>query len=963
MDYTEAGSLAEVPGHREHAETSRPAITPTLVLGLGGTGTTTIRCLKRRLVWLWHRKEIEADLERRPDHFDPIVWQEEIWRRYEVAGGPPTIQLLAVDTIPWMNRAGQVYLCRHEYAYLGAYNATTVLRNLENHPETEAWWGWERSRPGQIHSGARQIRAIGRLSLYRRYRELWSQLWPRVDKISHIEARQETEKKGYPVAPAGAAKRIYIITSLCGGTGAGIYLDLAARLRACFREMAIITGIFALPSVFLAELQSELQQSRVQANAYAALKEIDYFQSHAFESWLPGEERVEVEPLFTRLYLVERQNKAGESLNSVADICQLIANQVFLESMTDVGSQVWEYDVNATMERRKKQDRVVSYVFSSFANSSLLVPRDQMLSFCELKYTAELIALGLARELTADERNDLNAEARTALGHLEQVVAEAVGQGAALAGGDELGGEELLIDEEGAAPTVEPQAPVSALGPLEQLAQEENRAILSYGLNGGLFLAQLLAKSLEKRLEDCRKMQELQTQEVDRLDRELQQALTNRPLSVRLNVPPFSLFTRAARQAYERRIAALRRSLEAARGRLEDLNRERAQWSLVQATMDPLVRQFEARLQLLLRIGKERVEVETKRLFQGTKIAEQRPYEMFRMVLTEEYITQTLWPEVQQTGLALRRRHDVTTLLQPPLDASLPRICEVCVVTSSIRRAGAMEYQSTLEIAPCDIEPLWGRVRRVARQAVGQFIKDDMLYIRRFLEEPRFAIQSRLRDFFNRCEPFWRYDLDLGGFSEKELEQVSLAGVHNTADPAWKYLLRDFTGDFTLVDTDDPTRLDACRIEHGLPVEFLQVLPELKKKYDEFYRQDAGPMHLDARWEPDGSAPLPELIGCPPSREEEEPPTPVPGGGEGPVRPAPTAGGQSGTGGPHDAGAGTAPEGPGADAEPFVVDKGTPIEDEHATGAGEAPSFPQESEDGRGQGMPPAPGASLTDLV
>lgn len=930
MDNTEAGGIAEVVGRSEHAETSRPAITPTLVVGLGGTGTSAIRCLKRRLVWLWHRNDIERDLDRRPDDVDPTVWQEEIWRRYEVAGGPPSIQLLAVDTLPWMNRAGQVYLCRHEYVYLGGYNATAVLRHLRDHPEICDWWGWETSRPGQIHSGARQIRAIGRLSLYRRYREFWSQLRPKIDKICSIDARQMTEDKEYPVAPSGATKRAYVITSICGGTGAGVYLDVAARLRSHFLENAIITGIFALPSVFLAELQSELQQERIQANAYAALKEINHYQSHAFEQWLPGEERVSVEPLFNRLYLVERQNKAGESLNSINDVCQLIANQVFLESMTDVGSRVWEYDVNVTMERRQKGERTMSYVFSSFANSSLLVPRDQILNYCELRYAEELISSGISRELTADEHNDLNAKAQTVLGTVEQLVASALGASGGLLEEPGSEGEELLQESEGAAAS-HPQTPaVSASGPLEQLMQDENRAVQAYGLNGGLYLAQLLTKGLTKRLENCRQQQSQQSAEVSRVEEELQNALIHRPWYVRWNVPPISFFTRAARQAYEHRVNALRNSRDTARGQLADLSRKSEQWMHLQATMAPLEGQFKARRELLSRVSKERIRLEIDRLFKGSKVVEQQPYEMLRMVLTQEYIAQTVWPEVGRECLAMRRPHDTARLLAKPC------VSQVRVVTSTITQAGTLQHLSTLALVPCDLEPLMRLIRQVARQATSEAIPEDRLHIRRFLEDPRFAIQSRLRDFFNRCEPFWSYDLDLGGLSESYLEKVVLAGVRDANDPAWGYLLRDFT-DFTLVDTDDPTRIDACRIEHGLPINYLKVLQELKNRYDEFYRQDAGPMHLDKRWEPDGTAALPELIGNPPRRDEKGPVMPDSGSNGG----APTSSKLPAAPGPHaadsKAGPGGTPPPSGAPPERSAIDKGVPIADE-TSGAGGAPA-------------------------
>ncbi|HIC89723.1 MAG TPA: hypothetical protein EYP04_10040, partial [Anaerolineae bacterium] len=286
---------------------SKPTLTPTLVIGAGGTGVEVLRHLKRRLRQAWS-----------------LGAHEEI---------PGIIQLLGVDTVPWTNLPGQEYLHRHEYAYIGGYNATQVLRHLDSHPTIAAWWRWDPQQVplGRIHSGARQTRCVGRLSFFRRYRTFWNHLEPKLSRMVSVAAIEEAENRGHPVVRDSNIRHIYLVTSVCGGTGAGIFLDIAHKLRHLLQEQAIITGILVMPSVFLEVLDSDLQRGRVQANAYASLKELDYFQSgHDFEVQYPGEDPIVVSRPFDRIYLIERSNVAGEMLSSVDDVEEMIAHQVFL---------------------------------------------------------------------------------------------------------------------------------------------------------------------------------------------------------------------------------------------------------------------------------------------------------------------------------------------------------------------------------------------------------------------------------------------------------------------------------------------------------------------------------------------------------------------------------------------------------------------------------------------------------
>jgi len=836
----------------------KPSITPTLVVGIGGTGTDAVRYLKRRLVWLWHREEIEQELERIPIGKDPKVWQNEVWRRFEMEGGPPIIQFLAVDTWPWNNHTGQVYLNDHEYAYIGGYNASRVLENLKNHSEISSWWRWPSTeiKPGQIHSGARQIRAIGRLSFYRRYREFQRKLIPQLDKISSLQAKQDTEDRGYQVAPSGATKHVYIICSICGGTGAGAYLDTAAVLRSHFSESAIITGIFALPSVFLPDISSDLQKHRIQANAYAALKEITYFQSNEYHFKLPGEKAERTPGIFNRLYLVERVNEVEESLNSIDDVKKLIANQIFLESITDVGSRIWEYDVNVTMERRRKEGKLSAYIFSSFANSSLLVPQDEMFEYCELKYAEELIREGLLREISPDDKNQLTNDADLSFGRLRDLINRTPSDEFVLDGDDLLF--DLDGDEFGNFEDHNPGNNTKEIGILEQFQQDVNRIIEQFGLQGGLLYLQTIASTLNSQVTSSREIVNVQRNNLQSISARLAELNTRQPAAVRWNVWPFSLFVRAAVRTHRRELAALRRNDEDANLQLSDAIQERDGWTRLHGSLGPLLAQLEERVKILESICLQ-LHQDRERLFATVRTTELQPFEMFSFILGRDYIERKLYPEARKKGLDGQLLQDSAGLL------ITGNVCKVELVTSHVKTAGGSAYERIIQLTPIQQELLYREISNIARKSTRERIRRELFDIRSILNSHHSKLQTRLRDLFTRCRPFWRYDLDRGGISERDLEPIIFTGVPESNHRDWKHLLRDFP-DFSLVETDDPTRIDACRIMHGLPIEYLKSIADFKDKYDRFFNEFTGPLQLDAHWEPEGDNPLPELVGDPPKR-------------------------------------------------------------------------------------------------
>jgi hypothetical protein len=92
----------------------------------------------------------------------------------------------------------------------------------------------------------------------------------------------------------GAQISIFITASIVGCTGNGMLLDLAAMVKDIFKDYwpkPRVYGIIVLPSAF----KRVVYNRNARANAYAALKEIDFFMSgNTFRAEYPSGRKVEI---------------------------------------------------------------------------------------------------------------------------------------------------------------------------------------------------------------------------------------------------------------------------------------------------------------------------------------------------------------------------------------------------------------------------------------------------------------------------------------------------------------------------------------------------------------------------------------------------------------------------------------------------------------------------------------------
>lgn len=349
---------------------------PTLVIGLGGSGVETARRVKRLL----HERYTIKDL----------------------------IGFLFIDT-----DQGQ-YIGNTELAPVDSKErAAIMVRNPEQILE-------EFDRPTKLHpyyehfltkelnvallrdaSGAAGIRPVGRFAFFASFDTLYPQfLEPAVDSIVQVQARAKALMSGAErnVEITPSQPRVYIISSLCGGTGSGIFLDTAVVMRHIFSQRGLdgeIVGIFYLPSVFQHEAGiSPSMKEVIEANAYASLMELEYFcDPETFDHKDPDllqftypmiNDITLREPLLDEVFLVESINSRGESLSTKHWVFEMVARSVMLDIGSPLGAHARSIKRNsqAVIELLPCAETKKHRLMSSLGVTTLTVPIKELVLYC-----------------------------------------------------------------------------------------------------------------------------------------------------------------------------------------------------------------------------------------------------------------------------------------------------------------------------------------------------------------------------------------------------------------------------------------------------------------------------------------------------------------------------------------------------------------------------------------------------
>ena len=228
-------------------------VRPTLVVGLGGTGV---------LVCQWLEKYIR-------DLFDGRV--------------PPFIRFLKLDTDALEEGGPPDASLADFYNLFQDLDVGAVVRDCAKYPELHPHLDWFTPLRDKLDAvfadyGCQGIPRLGRL-VFTELRE--RVIHPAVSaRFSELSAAVQQDMKGdmeqFKVI-SGGAPAVHVAASVCGGTGAGMLIDIAYNLRwwsrESFRRSAEIIGHLMLPEAFVI---NPVLQPKLRAVAAATLEQIEY---------------------------------------------------------------------------------------------------------------------------------------------------------------------------------------------------------------------------------------------------------------------------------------------------------------------------------------------------------------------------------------------------------------------------------------------------------------------------------------------------------------------------------------------------------------------------------------------------------------------------------------------------------------------------------------------------------------
>jgi predicted house-cleaning noncanonical NTP pyrophosphatase (MazG superfamily) len=389
-------ALEELVGQLQLAE--RVEVSPTLVIGLGGSGTWAARRLKKLMR-----------------------------QRYGII---PLIRFLFVDCDQgaFTSQPELADVQDDEKVALFIRNPERIWQEVqEGIGERAKWRDWlpEQLNVGILRHaiGAGGIRPVGRFALFASLQEVWERLTSALRDILAIEQqlRMTLGDQAGRVVVHYSEPRIYIIGSLCGGTGSSIFLDIAVLVRHCLRQIApdaqpSILGVFFLPSVFAGEptLRSNIAfLSVLKANGYAALKELEHFcdgmalqsQPFTFRYPLIGDVTVNA-PVYDEDFVVEDGTPDGRHLNSKEEVFEMVARSLLVDIGSPFGSRLRSARANfetvLQMERCPQTGKV--RLIHSLGMTSVAVPIAEIVKRGALQRLRQFLTdHALGQELSASE--------------------------------------------------------------------------------------------------------------------------------------------------------------------------------------------------------------------------------------------------------------------------------------------------------------------------------------------------------------------------------------------------------------------------------------------------------------------------------------------------------------------------------------------------------------------------------
>jgi hypothetical protein len=318
----------------------------TLVIGLGGTGVLTVRSLKKLYDGLPKEERVPASFLVFDFDRSALFAQDQDFRLAD--------------------------LSEDEFFYLNPKTIQEMLRNLDR--GDNGGLAWERVLkwfPDRAHvqipsseveaNGASQLRVLGRLGFFLN------------DEVIERSIRLKLNDLGGEVDPSRLAedKRVVIVSSVAGGTGAGMLIDMAYVVRRQLLRPRVFAYLL-LPEVF----QDVDSGGRIFQNTYASIRELAYLKDQQipfeaeYERIPPIKVPVAGEEPFSRIFLCRGEGFSGAQ--SIKDATYSIALSILGQLQRTIQEKTLAIASNTlSADPAEEQRKRRTHCFSAVASTTI----------------------------------------------------------------------------------------------------------------------------------------------------------------------------------------------------------------------------------------------------------------------------------------------------------------------------------------------------------------------------------------------------------------------------------------------------------------------------------------------------------------------------------------------------------------------------------------------------------------
>jgi len=254
-----------------------------------------------------------------------------------------------------------------------------------------------------ISGGANGVRPIGRLGFFHNFQIIKQAIQDAV--IRTVGHEQKMLSQNYRV---DEGLDVVVVGSLCGGTGSGIFLDIAYTLRYLFQNDTTTLGYLVIsPDLYP-------NHNMMQAGIYAALKELNYYTSDGtkFEACYDKNNQIfvsESRPPFDYTYLMSSQTSSNHQITRKEDLCNVIAYKIYLDIASEVRIKLKanRVNINPRMLEKDLHPFRMSQYYMTFGLSAICFSRDRLLSITYNRLTIKLLEFWLEGYGQAPDARDL----------------------------------------------------------------------------------------------------------------------------------------------------------------------------------------------------------------------------------------------------------------------------------------------------------------------------------------------------------------------------------------------------------------------------------------------------------------------------------------------------------------------------------------------------------------------------